>query len=273
MKFRICKQFLFGGLLTAVAALLPQTVQAQGLIWQVPEAGTWVRYTGDYRQVTAQPLSAEGDLTLQWQRVVELRCLSKVEAEYRGESVPCVWIELESSTGLQVDGQLDAGPGATRIYKLLIPESAIVGKAFFDLEIPQAYLPIVEGYRKIGAGEAEPMAAEAFQSYPVFSQVLINEQATLSGQESAQAITGTYEADLIENTVAIENSSERTTNETRLWISEEVPFGPVKWTVRVTRESKTLVDTRDLFKQVTEINIQMQAAQTGTDAVSKLAVP
>ena len=273
MKIRSISQLLFSGLCSAAVALLPQTSHAQGLIWQIPEPGAWVRYTGEYRQVTAQPQSTEGDVSLQWQRIVELRCLSKTEAEWRGETVPCVWIELESSTGQQVDGQFEAGPGATRIFKLLVPEAAILGKEFFDLEIPQAFLPIIEGYRQIGTGDPEPIAAEAFQSYPLFSQVLVNEQASLAGEESAQAITGNYDADLIENTVAIEDNSARTTNETRLWISPDVPFGPVKWTVRVTRESKTLVDTRDQFQKVSEINIQMQAAQIGTDAVSKLAVP
>ncbi len=253
---------------TAPAAL------AQGLIWNLPESGTWVRYAGEYRQTTLRPQSSEGDLLLQWNRVLEIRCLERETAEWKGAEVTCVWVEFEVKTGVLIDSEIDAGPGSVRLYKVLIPEQEILGKAFLELEVPRAYLPIVKGYRKIGEGEAEELNGHVFQTYPLLSQVLINEHASLSGQETTiETPLGSFASEQIENTSSIENASTRTTNTTQMWLSEEMPFGAVKWTVRVERETKTLVDTRDLFTKHSEISVEMQAAAQGADAVSRLETP
>ena len=69
-SFRFVHFVLIIGCLT-----ITSNVQAQGLLWNLPESGTWVRYAGEYRQETLRPQSEEGDLTLQWQRELEIRCL------------------------------------------------------------------------------------------------------------------------------------------------------------------------------------------------------
>jgi len=267
---------IVAGFLIVLGGLLgqPTSAQAQPLVWNLPESGTWVRYTGEYRQVTIRPESTEGDLSLQWQRILEIRCLNRETATWNGEETTCVWLEVEQITGQQVDGQLEAGPGGTRLYKILVPESVVIGKEYFNLDVARAYLPIVKGYRRIGdSAEVEELQGEVFQPFPVLTQALINETATIEGQESTQVIAGNFSTDRIQNTDAVEDSDSRTTVTTNLWISDDAPFGLVKWTARIVRERKTLIDSRDDFKKHSEINVEMQAAQTGTDAVSKLNTP
>ena len=264
---------------TLVLTGMLQTVAAQGLVWNLPESGTWARYAGEYRQVTVRPTSTEGDLTLQWQCLLEIRCLERTTAEWKGEQVSCVWLELESQIGQQVDGQLETGPGSVRLYKILVPEQEVIGKAFFDLPIPRAYLPVVQGYRKIGEGDVQPLQGNVFQTFPVLSQVLINEQAKIAGEDTVTVQAGSADAPReiaatrIENSTVIQELSSRSTNNTTLWISDEIPFGSVRWIVRTERETKTLVDTRDLFKKHSEFSVEMNLVQTGSDAAAKLNTP
>ncbi|MBL4884450.1 MAG: hypothetical protein JKY95_07935 [Planctomycetaceae bacterium] len=267
-SFRFVHFVLIIGCLT-----ITSNVQAQGLLWNLPESGTWVRYAGEYRQETLRPQSEEGDLTLQWQRELEIRCLERTQAVYQGKEQTCVWLEFEIVTGQQVDGQLEAGPGSKREYKILVPESVVIGEKTLSAKIPQGFIPIVEGYRKIGNGKVEPMQAKVFQVFPVISQVLINEDAKVAAQEDVSVPTGAHQTDRIECTSAIEDASSRTGNVTQLWVSKNAPFGPVKWSVRIDRETKNAVDKRDQFKKHAEITVQMEAVQTGNDAVSKVVVP
>lgn len=252
---------------------LPSTSMAQGLVWNLPEPGTAVRYTGDYRQVTRRPQSQEGDLSLQWRRTLEIRYLSKETASYRGEEVPCAWLEYEVVTGQQVDGNLESGPGGTRIYKVLVPESHISGLEFFRTKIPQAYVPIVQGYQKIGEDEAEPMEQPVLQVFPVLTQIFLNEELSVSGEETVSVTAGEYECQIIQCETSFENAESRTTNQTRLWGSEGIPFGPVRWNVRIDREVKTAADPRDQFKQHSEITVEMQATEILNNATSKLSTP
>lgn len=265
-------QLLGGCLLTLV--LGSGSLQAQGLIWSLPEPGTWARYAGEYRQVTLRPTSSEGDLSLQWQSLLEIRCLERTTAEWKGTEVPCLWLELESQVGQQVDGQLETGPGSVRIYKILVPEQEVIGLGMFDLPFPRAYLPIVKGYRQVGMGDPEPLVTPVFQSFPVLSHILINETAQLgdtgSTQVSLENQSVQFETRQIECTTALENPSSRSTNNTTLWVSEDAPFGLVRWVVRTERETKTLVDPRDEFTKHADFSVEMSLVQTGDNATSKL---
>ncbi len=259
--------------LVAGCLIATSSIQAQGLLWNLPESGSWVRYSGQYRQVTLRPQSEQGDLSLQWQRILEIRCLDREQAEFRGKEQPCVWVEFEVVTGQQVDGQLEAGPGSKRQYKVLIPESVIVGEKIFQAEIPQAFIPIVKGYRQIGTGKVEQLKAPVLQVFPVISQVFISDDAKVAAQEEVVVPAGSFQTSRIESTFAIEDPSSRTTNRTQLWVDEKAPFGAVKWSVRIDREEKNVVDKRDQFKKHAEMTIQMEAVQSGTDAISKVVTP
>lgn len=106
----------------------------QGLVWNLPESGTWVRYEGEYQQTTSRP---EGDVSLSWQHILEIRCLERETAEWKEAETVCVWLEFESTTGTLVDGELEPGPGSKRLYKILVPEKEILGKEFLKLEVPR----------------------------------------------------------------------------------------------------------------------------------------
>jgi len=249
------------------------SVQAQGLLWNLPESGTWVRYSGQYRQVTLRPQSEQGDLSLQWQRMLEVRCLEREQAEFQGKEQTCVWVEFEVVTGQQVDGQLEAGPGSKRQYKVLVPESVITGEKSLEADVPLAFIPIVKGYRQIGGGKVEAMKSQVLQVFPMISQVLIADDAKIAAQEEVTVPAGTFQANRIDSSSTIEDRSSRTSNRTQLWVDEKSPFGPVKWSVRIDREVKNVIDKRDQFKKHAEMTIQMEAVQTGTDATSKVVTP
>ncbi len=268
----------FGGQLCslAIVALLLVVVspaRAQGLLWNLPESGTWVRYSGQYRQVTLRPQSEQGDLSLQWQRILEIRSLEREQAEYQGKEQTCVWLEFEVMTGQQVDGQLEVGPGSKRQYKVLVPESVVTGKKSLKADVPLAFIPIVKGYRQFDTGKVEEMKAEVLQVFPIISQVFVSVDAKVNNPEEVSVPAGTFQASRIDSSFVIEDRSSRTTNQTQLWVDEKAPFGPVKWSVRIDREEKNVIDPRDQFKKHAEMVIQMEAVQTGTNATSKLVTP
>ncbi len=275
MLTSILKCFPARNLWLCVICLLTTSslASAQGLVWSLPESGTGVKYTGDYRQTTYRPQSTQGDLSLDWRRTMEIRCLEREMADYQGANVACVWLEYEVVTGQQVDGNLESGPGGTRIYKVLMPESAIKGIEFFQSKVPNAFVPVVKGFQKIGDAEVEEFKHPVLQIFPVLSQVFLNEKLTVTGSESISVTAGQYDAQKIECQSAIEDPQSRTTNTTQVWVSDDIPFGTVQWKVRIDREVKTVADTRDQFRKHSEITIDMQAAQLIEDVTSKISTP
>ncbi|MCA8988304.1 MAG: hypothetical protein KDA78_11715 [Planctomycetaceae bacterium] len=260
-------------ILTVLTLAQQSNSQAQGLVWSIPEPGTSVKYAGTYSQVTFRPQSSKGDLSLEWRSTLETRCLERVTANYHGEDVPCVWLEFEAVTGQLVDGSLESGPGGQRIYKVLVPESAINGLEFFRSEVPNAYLPVVEGYEKIGDGKVERFKLPVLQVFPLLTQLLINDRLKDEGQENVTVTTGEYPAQKVTCQTGLEDPSTRTTNQSQIWISDQIPFGLVKWQIRIDREVKTPADTRDQFQKSSEISIDMQAVEITSNATSKLSTP
>lgn len=131
----------------------------------------------------------------------------------------------------------------------------------------------MKGYRKIGEDEAEELQGHVFQTFPVLSPVLINEHAKIGEQEQVEVTSGSYAAQPVENSTVIENKSSRVTNNTKIWVADQAPFGSIKWTVTTERETKTLVDPREDFQKHSQSNLEMQASEIGTEAVSKLETP
>ena len=260
------------GVLCLLAA--SQTSHAQGLLWNLPEDGSWVRYEGSYRHVKFRPQSNQGDLVLGFRRNLEIRSVGKENADYKGASVPCRWIEIEVVTGKEVDGSIKPGPGGQRIYKVLVPESEIHGMTIDENGIPIEFVPIVKGFRKIGTNDVEPIETLALQVSPVLT--LIRHSGTpqkAAAPESVTTIAKAVQGTKLTDKLVQESKTSRSTNTTNLWISDEVPFGPAKWTVNVLRESKGSTDLRNAFQQSAEITVSMQLAEIGTSAQSKLATP
>ncbi|HWL06908.1 MAG TPA: hypothetical protein VNQ76_00690 [Planctomicrobium sp.] len=251
------------------------TVQAQGLIWSLPEDGQWVRYEGTYTQVAKQAESGETNLNLNWQRKITLKSVGKETADFRGESVPARWIEIKIETGNVVDNALQTGPGGVQLYKLLIPESVIRGE-LFDKSIEErpvfiGGIPIIKGNRKSGDLDAISLEGGLFQIYPIVA--LINhDRDNVVGDETEQVTVpaGTFPSTLIQGEKVTETTGRRSTNIYEVTRSADIPFGVVKWTATTTTEEKGSTDVRSEYKETITIKEEMQAVETGSGAESEL---
>jgi hypothetical protein len=252
---------------------------AQGLIWSLPKDGTWVRYEGSYQQIEIRPDSTEGNLTIDWIRHLTIKSVGQESAEYAGQKVPCRWIEIKVQTGKPSEAGIDSGPIGERvnprIYKVLVPESAITGKQRDLQNIPIAFLPIVRGYRKIGDKNAEELQTKVLHLYP--SICLIRQFETLeaegAGSEDPDVGVGPVTATRCKGNFELESSTTRSVHEAQLWRSENVPFGLAKWIVKIHQEQKAANEPRSAFRPAVDVSEEMKAQATGTDAKSELAVP
>lgn len=246
---------------------------AQGLIWNLPPDGTWVRYEGTYGQLVRRPDSAEGDLQLQWTRHLTIKSVGTAEEEYQGEVQPCRWIEIKVVTAQQA-AVLEPGPGGERIYKILVPERAIQGRILDDSDILVSFIPVVRGYRKIGDEEPQPIESGVFQIYPLVSYLMHYRdlQAQSSTPEPIDIPLGGASGIAHHGTMTMESTTTRSTNEATLWRSDDVPFGVARWIVRDLREEKHPSESRDQFRETMEVTIEMAAHETGTDATTELDV-
>ncbi|NQV28090.1 MAG: hypothetical protein HQ518_27375 [Rhodopirellula sp.] len=263
-------------LLAAVVCLtLSQSASAQGILWNLPADGSLVHYEGTYRQVEAQPGSSEGNLEMEWIRHLTIKSVGQEDGEYRGKTVPCRWIEMKLQTGRVKGGLIDTGTVGEQIYKVLIPESAIIGQTRDSSGLPVTYLPIVRGYRKTNDKDPTPkeITSKVLQIYPIISLVRHYRDMTRSdvpelvqvGQEDVQAtkLTGNFEQ---------ESRNDRVLHESTIYVSKDVPFGLAKWTVKVTQEAKGEVEPRTEFQFVSEITVDMTARRIENNARSELVI-
>ncbi|MEW4529443.1 hypothetical protein [Maioricimonas sp. JC845] len=239
-----------------LASFLADVASAQGLLWKLPEDGTSVRYEGKYRQTVQRPNSTEGPLRLEWTRYLWIKSVGTVSAEFNGESVPCRWLELKVVTGHAAAGIIEPGPGGQRIYKILVPESAIQGRTHATIgegrELFIAYLPIVKGYHKIGDGPVQPIEEEVFQIYPVLSLLRHFRDLEAAGNETVDTPAGQFDATRYTGTMTTETLTSRTTTSCEMWRSDNAPFGVVKWIARVKLEKKNSTEPRSSFRESNE---------------------
>lgn len=266
------------GLLTFVVAgigcLCSQPAFAQGVISQLPEDGTWVRFEGTYSQVEIRPETAAGKVEIDpWNEHVTIKSVGAEQASYRGEEVPCRWIEIKIERGRVKDGKVDTGLTGLEIYKVLIPESAVISDNVDEKGVPVSFLPLVKGYRKVGQGEPKPLSEPALQLYPLGILVGYYRELTVVAEDvNADVGIGPVKSKQLKGEITIERANSRTVQESTIWKSSEVPFGVARWTAKLTRQIKDSKAPRENFKPVTEVTIQMAAQETGTDAKSELSV-
>lgn len=160
-----------------------QPVSAQGLIWKLPEPGTWVKYQGNYTQVENRPQDATNqDLVLDppWQRELTIKALERSQQPgENGEPVEVQWLEFVVETRSGQDGAI-GGPGSRRIYKILVSVDEIQsrvgppeeGSVVDDFEIPVSFLPILKGYRKFDDQTVTAISSPVFNVFP--SVTLLN---------------------------------------------------------------------------------------------------
>jgi len=273
------RQTLAWGLLAALLLLPSKPASAQGLIWNLPKDGTWVRYEGTYKQVEFRPNSTEGDVALDWIQHLTIKSVGSETVERNGRMVPCRWIELKVVTGKPSEAGVDPGPVGARIFKVLVPEGRIEGKLTDQDQIPVSFIDVVKGYRKIGDGDVKPIESGALQVFPLIALVMHYQALEADGSEpiDPQIPLGPVQTRQFKATSRYESPTNRTINEAMLWRTvpgdESVPFGLAKWTAKSVREAKDTSQPRSAFAPVSEVTVEMSAHEVGDGATSELATP
>lgn len=265
--------------LVTQVCLLSQDALAQGVVCQLPEDGTWVKFEGTYAQTEIRPGTAAGKLEISpWIEHVWIKSVGAEMAEYKGEMTPCRWIEIKIDRGREKDGKIDTGLTGTEIYKVLIPESAVIADNVDGDGVPVSFLPLVKGFRKLGKAEPKALAEPALQLYPL--GILVGYYRELKQtEESVDPEVGLEDvktASQWQGQVTSERASSRTIMESTIWKSPKVPFGVARWSAKITREIKDAQEPRDGFKASSEVAIEMKARETGKggpNSTSELMMP
>jgi hypothetical protein len=270
------RNFLLG--LTCLAGLFVfhSDCSAQGLLWSLPEEeGTYVRYFGDFKQVLERPDSAKGPLEMTWQTELTIKALGKEEANYKGNTCSCRWMEFKRVTGRQSATGIDAGPYGVRIYKVLVPEAGIIGKVVDDRNIPVIMVPVIKGYQKVGNKPVQQVTEKVLTFYPLLG--LFAYYPTLKAVGDADETVslpqlGDVSARHLIGVETIQSMTSRSVNEGEIWTSDEIPFGWASYKAKVVREQKDRLAPAEAFKKHSEMQITMSAVEKGTGARSELNV-
>ena len=277
---------LFAVLVTVITlATSSQVANGQGLIWKKPGTKKFtVIYSGTYTETIP---NASTEKKPEIRREVIVRFLGKDKGFHAGKEVECALFEITVSTGEVKEGAIfDAGPGARRSYKALIPVSAIEGKAQDADGIFVSMLPIatdktgktVYGLMKIGGGPAKRMKSPVLQVYPMLT--LLQHYRTLTEVSSQGPVTvagkqltsGQYKR--YSATRTVESSSSQSINTAKIIRTDSVPTGLGGWEVTLVRREKNAAQSRNEFKKetslVTTITTKLTCAEIKMDAVSEL---
>ena len=270
----MCRKIVAAVACMAFIAGAAQSASAQGLIWSLPEDGTLVRYKGVYTQTVRRPNSTEGDLTLTWDRIVEIRSVGKLDADYQGQTVPCRWIEIKVETGKSPEGVLDAGPGGIRMFKLLVPETSIRGTVTEpvdrDRTILASHIHIVKGYRKIGDEPEMEIQSNVFQLYPIISLLRHYDSLTDGESASVNVLAGEFSSTKYSGQMVMETNVYRSTNTGEMERSDAIPFGVVAWKAKTVSEEKGSTDARTEFRETSIIEEDMKAIAIEQNAQSEI---
>lgn len=251
--------------------LFPSLCSAQGILWNLPEVGTQVNYEGTVSQELLRDPSVGENLSHQWEKQLELRCVGEQQAEFEGQTVDCRWIEIESKTGTRVDGNLDMGPGAHRILKLLVPVNAVSLKLTKSNGLPKTTLPILKGYQLIDQGTAEPISSNYVSLYPLISQVSISHHAEQATGASESVGVDSFESEIFRDKTSEESKTRKIENQTQVTVGPEMPFGAMMWEVEISTYSKGASVPVDGFVQVSTLTEQMQAVSISQNAQAAIS--
>lgn len=269
---------LSAGLLLIVSCLFGAsgTAHAQVLIWSLPkDDGAWVRFEGTYKQTQSRPESNTGDETLEWRTELMISSVGHVNAPFEGTETPCRWVEFKTVTKTN-DLEKPPGPGGVYWYKVLIPESRVIGKTADSDGIPVTFLPIVKGYRKVGARDVETVSERALAVYPTIAPVTYYSNLKEDPEEPKElqlppmVAGGPIAVKVFKGSRVLQDNLSRSTNAGTLWLSDAVPFGLAKFQVAQTREVKGLTASVDEFRRKSLVEVVVSAVATGKDAKSEL---
>jgi hypothetical protein len=263
----------------AALVLLSASASAQGLLVKLPaEDGVGVRYEGTYKQLVKRPNAVQGDSTIEWRRQLKITSVGKEEAEFQGKMQPCRWIEFKLQTGHAKEGDIDAGPGSVRIYKVLIPEGAIRNTVNEPIaegrEIYTSFLPIVKGFRKFGDETAQPIEPPVLAIFPTLSQLQHYRNLASSGDATElQLPIGNVPVQPFKGSLTTESTTRRTSNSAEVFRSDNVPFGVAKWTAKTVTEEKPGTAARSEYAVTNEIVEEMSAFELISGGESELITP
>ncbi|QDV52658.1 hypothetical protein [Gimesia fumaroli] len=244
---------------------------AQGLIWELPPDGSWVRFEGTYEKEMPGPESNDLNAKLQWTRHLIISSVGSEMAEFEGAQTACRWLEFKCITGKATESGVAPGVSGPRIYKVLVPESAVSGQLVDKQNIPITFLPIIRGYRKIGDRDVEPLKTNVLRFYPMITMLEHYTKWDSEGEATTvETPAGAVSAREFKGTFMSESPSARSKNEGTIWRTKEIPFGLAKWTVEITRETKGGTQPRSEFKMTSRIHVAMSAHEVGKNAESEL---
>ena len=268
---------LLATVFAGIACCLGNLAFGQGAICQLPEDGKWVRFEGTYSQVEIRPETAAGKIEIQpWSEHVTIKSVGQETADYRGEQVPCRWIEIKIERGRVRDGKIDTGLTGLEIYKVLIPETAVLKDNVDADGVPVSFLPLVKGFRQIGKSTAKPLTEPALQLYPLGILVGYYRELKLVAEDvdpEAGPNIGAIKSNQYSGQITIERPNNRTVQESTIWKSPDIAFGIARWSSKMVRETKDGQAPRENFKPVSEVTIEMIAQEVGDDAKSELFEP
>ncbi|WP_166827182.1 hypothetical protein [Thalassoroseus pseudoceratinae] len=263
---------------------LSSVVSAQGLVWKLPEPGTWVRYEGDYTQTERRPQDPNNkDLVIgPWRRHLTIKALERVQQANPngGAPVEAQWLEFVVETGLEKDGTLVGGPGSRRVYKALVAVDELQSRIGPPKEdgvvdsdsIPVVFLPLIKGYRKFGDKAAAAISSPVFNVHPAITLLApYRELEEVAADEDPEVtLPGISSATHFRGSVVVESKSVRTTNTADMWYAKDSPFGLVRWSVIAQRETKETFAERDQFETASTYQVEMRAVEAGQNATSLL---
>lgn len=255
--------------------IVPQVAVGQGLLFQVPEPGAWVRYEGTVKQWDSLPDPETGEMKrpekpIEWQRHLHLKCVGKQNAKFRGQDVDCRWIEIKVITGVRSELGPDPGDVGSRVYKVLVPASVLDGKDRDPKKVPVDFIPIIKGYKRVAGGEVTPIRSKALRIYPMISLLGHYRDPKVIARNGNVGIPTANSGTQYSGELKLERNRSQADNAATYWVSKEIPFGIAKWDVTVTRKSKDISDPRSSFQESSQIKVQMQAQEIRDDAETEI---
>lgn len=260
-------------LIASFALLASADVFGQGLLFYLPEDKTGIEYEGTIEQTTIRPDLAEGKEVMTKAREMSIKSVGREDAEFEGVMQPCRWIEIKVVTGDAGEAGIDPGPVGSRIYKVLVPESKIIDRPVDSQSVPNITVPIVRGFRRTGESSIQPLRTNALGIYPTVCQLMNYpepEVIAASEQPETKAANLSFTAKHMRGQHVMESPESRSTNEGHFWVTQEAPFGLIRWEVVVTREKKETTATRDKFAEVETTRTTMSVKGVLTAAESEL---
>ncbi len=252
--------------------LMPTTAFSQGLFFKVPRPGDWVRYEGTVKQWDSLPDPESGELKrpeapIEWQRHLHLKCVGEENAQFRGKTEKCVWLEMKVITGGRSELGPDPGLVGQRIYKVLVPTSVLDGKSRDTKNVPVSMLPIIKGFKR-RAGEVVPIRSKALRVYPLVT--LLAHYKDPKSQQGSPGIPLANSGIEYTGEFKVERKTSQAVNTATYWVSDDIPFGIAKWDVSMKRSTKDIVDPRSSFQESSEIKVEMQAQEIRQDAETEI---